>query len=245
MALIDVIVLAAGRGTRLGTGTPKALTPLRDETLVTRQLRLLAPLRDAGARFSVVVGHRAGELARALCEHHVDLVDNPAYATTGTARSLLAGLSSTHALSDALWLNADVVFDPGFAHSVVDRVLSGRGSFIGVRRGVTGEEEVKYRLDAQGRISELSKEVRHGTGEAIGVNFVTGADRAAFARALGRAEPTDYFERGVELSLELGWSAHDLTDHFAVEVDFPADLDIARVYAATEGSYGVAQAVGA
>ena len=240
MAPVHVILLAAGIGSRLGGVEPKPLTTLGvdGETAIERQLRLLAPLRADGCEFTVVVGHRATEFMVRLPD--VSFSMNLAYASTNTARSLLAGLLDTATGSrdtaGALWLNTDVVFSESFAAATVAAVRSGRGSFVGVKRGRTAEEEVKYTLDPAGRVVRLSKQVQDGEGEAIGVNFVSAYDRDAFTDTLRDVGDHDYFEAGIEGSIRRGvrWTGLDLTPHFAVEVDFPADLEAARAYVASE-----------
>jgi CDP-glycerol glycerophosphotransferase len=231
----DVVVLAAGRGTRLGGSLPKPLTPVGvdGETILARQLRLLAPLVRAGSRVRVVVGHREQELRTAL--PGVACVRAARYAETNTARSLQVALDALPEDDRGLlWLNGDVVFSPGFADAVVAAVQPGAGELVGVRRGRTADEEVKYRLEAGGCVTALSKAVRGGEGEAIGVNHVGAGGRAALRRALAGCEDGDYFEAALEATIVAGarWQALDLTDHFAVEVDDPADLAAARAHLA-------------
>lgn len=237
---MDVILLAAGLGSRLGGGLPKPLTPLGadGESLLQRQVRLLQPLLRSGASLTVVVGHEAARVASAVPRARACL--NADYATTNTAKSLLCALHTGS--GPALWLNSDVVFSRGFAEQVCQVASDVATSRIGVKRGRTAEEEVKYLLDGDGRISALSKEVAGGLGEAIGVNLVAAHDRPAFVAALAQVEARAYFERAVELTVERGhrWEPLDLTDHFAVEVDFPEDLTVARAYTAAEAALPVA-----
>ena len=232
----DIVLLAAGRGSRLGGTTPKPLTPLGadGETLIARQLRLLGPLRERGSRVTVVVGHREQEFRD--CLDGVHFVRSPRYAETNTAVSLLVGLAPAD--RGALWLNTDVAFSTGFADALVYALLAGAGSFVAVRRGRTADEEVKYLLDEDGAVCALSKQVQRGLGEAIGVNHVSPADREVLRRALAARGDGDYFEAAVEATIGSGtrWSPLDLTDHFAVEVDFPEDLAIARAFVAGETS---------
>ena len=231
-----VVVLAAGRGTRLGGATPKPLTPVGadGETIIARQLRLMSPLAEHGWRTLVVVGHERGALERAL--PGVDVVVNRRYAETNTARSLLCALQAAPP-GPVLWLNGDVVFSPEFADAVRAWVLASgpTTNLVGVVRGTTAEEEVKFLLDDAGCLRALSKQVVGGLGEAIGVNAVGSASRGALAESLAACDDQDYFERGIEVLLERGapWLPMDLTGHFAVEVDFPADLARALAHVGT------------
>lgn len=70
-----------------------------------------------------------------------------------------------------------------------------------------------------------------GLGEAVGINYVASADKAMLVRRLDGVEETDYFERAIEVVIErdgLRFVPVDISDLFAVEVDFEADLDRAN-----------------
>ncbi|AEI11614.1 MULTISPECIES: phosphocholine cytidylyltransferase family protein [Cellulomonas] len=219
-ARAHVVVLAAGLGSRLGTGAPKALTTLRDgRTILRQQLDVLS--RHAVVEPAVVVvGFRADEVRAA--EPAVRAVPNDRYASTNTARSLAIGLDACPP-GDVLWLNGDVVCHP----EVVGRVLAARTTAVAVDTAAVGEEEVKYDLDDEGWVRHLSKQVTPALGEAVGVNLVAAADRAVLRRRLDDVADGDYFERALELAIArdgLRVRPVDVSDLFAVEVDFPADL---------------------
>lgn len=219
-----VVVLAAGLGTRLGTAGPKALTSLADgRTILDHQM---AAVRESvpGAELHVVVGHRAEKVAAVL--PGADHVTNPAFATTNTGRSLALGLAACPPDAGVLWLNGDVVFDPEVLRRAVPFLEDGT-SFVTVTRAAVGDEEVKYRLGPDGDVSQLSKVVTEPLGEAVGINFVGPRHRALLKAGLARLEDGDYFERGIELAVAAGarFVPLDVTDLFAVEIDFPDDLD--------------------
>ena len=70
-------------------------------------------------------------------------------------------------------------------------------------------------------------QVQNGLGEAVGINFVAGADRAALESALADAGEQDYFEKGLEqaiLTHALRLRAIDVSSFDVVEVDFHEDL---------------------
>jgi CDP-glycerol glycerophosphotransferase len=131
-----------------------------------------------------------------------------------------------------LWLNGDVVFDRRVLSLVHDKIDSGR-SFVCVNTASVAEEEVKYTLDEQGYIHELSKSVVGGLGEAVGINFVAADDKAALIARLEEADDNDYFERGLELAIErdgLRVEAVDISQYQVVEVDFEDDLSRANSF---------------
>jgi choline kinase len=131
-----------------------------------------------------------------------------------------------------LWLNGDVVFDPAVLEHVLAWVRADE-SFVCIDTSTVADEEVKYTLDGDGYIRELSKTVVGGLGEAVGINYVSAADKPALIRQLARVDAQDYFERGIELAIEqdrLLVEPMDISDLYAVEVDFAEDLERANLF---------------
>jgi choline kinase len=223
----QVAVLAAGRGTRLGRPHPKPLTRLDDgRTILGGQLeRVTATFGDP--QVYVVVGFKLEMILEAHPE--AVFVYNEAYDETNTSKSLLRVLRATND-GGVLWMNGDVVFDAGLLALTIP-LVSGEQSFIAVNTARVADEEVKYTLDENGWIRELSKSVVNGSGEAIGVNFVSAADKHALIRHLDAVDDQDYFERGIELAIEhdgAQFAALDISALPAVEVDTPEDLALAN-----------------
>jgi choline kinase len=218
---LKAIILAAGFGRRLDQGLPKCLTPLAGTiSILDMQLsHLLAFTTD----IHVVVGFRK-ELVTARYAGCV-FVDNDRFATTNTAVSLALGLEST-GNSDVLLINGDVVFEK----DVLRRVLSEPSSGMAAKRGAMAEEEMKYRTDADRRIIALSKALMPAEGEAVGINFVCAADVPLLRSALKICGAQDYFEKGFETAIAAGMNVfeRDVSDLQCIEVDFPADLEMAR-----------------
>jgi len=69
-----------------------------------------------------------------------------------------------------LWLNGDVVFD-GDLINLLKPYIEKQSSFVAVNTSKVAEEEVKYTLK-NGFVDELSKTVKNGLGEAVGINFI-------------------------------------------------------------------------
>jgi choline kinase len=223
----QVVILAAGRGTRLGRPHPKPLTPMRDgRTIHRHQLEHLAAVLP-DAQTYVVVGFKLEMILEAHPEQV--FVYNEAYDETNTSKSLLRALRATND-GGVLWMNGDVVFE----RAVLQRALpliADEQSFVAVNTSSVGEEEVKYTVDDAGWIAQLSKVVSGGLGEAVGLNYVSAGDKAALIARLDEVDDQDYFERGIELAIErdgLRWAALDISGLSAVEVDTPEDLAVAN-----------------
>ena len=225
---IQVVILAAGMGTRLGKPWPKPLTQLSDgRSIMQQQMENVQIVFGDKARVTVVVGFKL----EMIMEAHptASFVYNEVYDQTNTSKSLLRALRASQE-SGVLWLNGDVVFDHKVLERVADRIAADK-SFVCVNTSATADEEVKYTLDDQGYIKELSKSVKSALGEAVGINFISSHEKADVIIQLDACGEQDYFERGLELAIEkhgLQMEPIDISDLFAVEVDFQDDLDRAN-----------------
>ncbi|CAL4860015.1 phosphocholine cytidylyltransferase family protein [Microbacterium sp. MM2322] len=228
--MTKIVILAAGMGSRLGRSLPKPLTTLNDgRSIMGQQHDNIHAAFGPSARITTVVGYRAETIVEAFPD--VDYVYNDRYDQTNTSKSLLRALKAT-GKSGVLWMNGDVVFDP----RVLGRALAlieADQSFVTVNTSKVSDEEVKYTVDGDGNIAELSKTVVGGLGEAVGINYISRADKPALIAQLGHVDNQDYFERGLELAVaENGVKLRplDISDLYAVEVDFAEDLDRANLY---------------
>ena len=225
---IQVVTLAAGMGTRLGKPWPKPLTQLSDgRSIMQQQMENVQAVFGDKARVTVVVGFKL----EMIMEAHptASFVYNEVYDQTNTSKSLLRALRASQE-SGVLWLNGDVVFDHKVLERVADRIAADK-SFVCVNTSATADEEVKYTVDAKGYIKELSKTVKGALGEAVGINFISSHEKADVITQLDACGEQDYFERGLELAIEkhgLQMEPIDISDLFAVEVDFQDDLDRAN-----------------
>ena len=228
MSATQVVILAAGMGTRLGSSAPKPLTTLAEgRTIMAQQVDNIHAAFGADARIAIVVGFKLDLIMEAQPE--AVFVYNERYDRTNTNRSLLKALRAS---SDGgvVWMNGDVVFDPALLDRLREHIDADR-SVIAVNTAAVAEEEVKYTVDGRGFVDSLSKTVAGGLGEAVGINFVSGRDKAALIARLIECDDQDYFERGIELAIEhdgIEVLPVDISDLFAVEVDFEEDLDRAN-----------------
>ena len=225
---IQAVILAAGMGTRLGRPFPKPLTPLSDgRTIMQQQMENLAHVFGEDVRISTVVGFKLDLILEAFPD--VNYIYNEAYDQTNTNRSLLKALKLS-ASGGVLWMNGDVVFDPAVLQAVLPHIAAEQ-SFICVNTATVGEEEVKYTVDSDGLVAQLSKQVVDARGEAVGINYVSAQDKPTLIQRLAECTEADYFERGIELAIDkdrMRVLPVDIGEMFAVEVDFEEDLDRAN-----------------
>lgn len=225
---LQVVILAAGMGTRLGKPWPKPLTPLADgRSIMAQQLENVEKVYKDQARVTIVVGFKMEMIMEA--HPNVAFIYNENYDQTNTSKSLLKALKVSQE-SGVLWLNGDVVFDAKVLERIKERIINEK-SFVCVNTSATADEEVKYTVDDRGYINALSKQVVGALGEAVGINFISKHHKGSVITYLEQCLDNDYFERGLELAVEkagIEIEPVDISDLFAVEVDFQADLDRAN-----------------
>jgi len=220
---MKIIILAAGIGSRLGNPFPKPLTPLKNgKSIMQMQTDNIASHYDIDD-VNVVVGFKKDLIMERFPE--LTYVYNPYFDTTNTSKSLLQALKK-HKDKSVLWFNGDVVFDEKLLN-ILNPYIEQNQSFVAVNTSKVAEEEVKYTLK-DGYINELSKTVKNGLGEAVGINFISSKDIIKFITRLEECDVNDYFERGLELGIEkdnLKIKAVDISKFNCMEIDFVEDLE--------------------
>ena len=154
---LQVVILAAGMGTRLGKPWPKPLTPLADgRSIMAQQLENVEKVFGQEARVTIVVGFKMEMIMEA--HPNAAFIYNEVYDQTNTSKSLLKALRASQE-SGVLWLNGDVVFDSRVLERVQSRMREEK-SFVCVNTSATSDEEIKYTVDKDGNINSLSKQVK-------------------------------------------------------------------------------------
>ena len=226
----QIVILAAGTGSRLGRTLPKPLTELADgRTIMQQQFDNIHRAFGPKAPVTIVVGYKFEHIIEAFPD--ADFVYNDQYDQTNTSKSLLRALRASSS-GGVLWMNGDVVFDPEALERAAAMVAREQ-SFVSVNTAKVSDEEVKYTVDADGFIRQLSKSVDNALGEAVGINYVAKEEKRSLIRQLNRVADQDYFERGIELAIEqdkLRFEPVDISDLYAVEIDFAEDLERANLF---------------
>tara|TARA_B100000315_G_scaffold195877_1_gene186901 strand:- start:60 stop:761 length:702 start_codon:yes stop_codon:yes gene_type:complete len=218
-----VIILAAGRGTRLGKPFPKTLTNLKDgKSILLHQLDGLYKYIRRDNIF-VVVGYKKELIKQVFPDLHY--INNDRYNVTNTSQSLLIALNQ-FPKKDILWLNGDIVYD----HRVIKRLISTPNSCMAVNSAKVGDEEVKYKTNKSRYVIEISKEVKKPEGESVGIHKIPANEVPILIKYLSVCKDQDYFEKGLEMAIQNGLKVTpiDISDLNCIEIDFPEDLDAAN-----------------
>jgi len=223
---MEVVILSAGIGSRLGNPFPKPLTPLQDgQRILDKQVAAYSSAFGKD-KITLVVGFKKNLIMESFPD--LKFVYNSIFDQTNTSKSLLTALSKVTD-EGVLWSNGDVVFDPKLL-VVLQPYIDKDVSFVSVNTSKVSDEEVKYTLE-NGYINELSKEVKNGLGEAVGINYISSKDLAVFKNYLDACDAQDYFEKAIELSIQnenIKVEAVDISQFNCIEVDFQEDLDFAN-----------------
>ncbi len=237
---MKAIILAAGMGKRLEAvsgGLPKCMVPVGNRPLVDRLIERSA---QAGIDEVIIV---TGYCAEALRDHVAKIdhplakkavfVHNDRFSDMGNFYSLLVAEEAV-AGSAFVKLDGDLLMD----ETVLPKVLAcaGPGVLAVDCRDGMGEEEMKVRVDADGKILELNKRMEPSVavGEYIGVDRVDAElckpvfDMLRELIEIG--ETDEYYERAYERLIQNGapYEVADVTGCQWTEIDDAADLENAN-----------------
>ncbi|MDC1534910.1 phosphocholine cytidylyltransferase family protein [Flavobacteriaceae bacterium] len=219
---MKIIILAAGIGSRLGNPFPKPLTKLKNNKSIMQMMtENISSFYDTDM-INLVVGFKKDLIMESFPD--LTYVYNQYFDQTNTAKSLLKAIKKNKGQS-ILWMNGDIVFDKNILirlKEYIDKDIS----FVAVNTSKVAEEEVKYTLKDD-CINELSKEVKNGLGEAVGINFISSKYIELFIKRLEECNDNDYFERALEIAIEKdGFKIKpvDISDFNCIEIDFEEDL---------------------
>ncbi|MFQ5838371.1 MAG: sugar phosphate nucleotidyltransferase [Thermoplasmata archaeon] len=234
---MKALVLAAGRGTRLGDLTkdkPKAVLqvgsrPILDyilhacQSVDVEELVLVVGYREKVLRDHVGEGQEWG--------FEVSYVTNPKSRVTENAYSVFLAREQLQRRRFLL-VNADTLFHPGIAVALTERQRSRAILAVDMEKKL-GREEMKVIVDGS-QVTEISKELepQRADGEYIGVALVQEPRLfyESLAEALREQGPQIYYEEAFAQMARSGISPYaESTKGLPwIEVDTPDDLREAR-----------------
>ena len=228
------VILAAGMAKRLRPLTdtkPKCLLKVGERTLLERTVDAM---RQAGIQeFLVVTGYR-GEMIRDFLREYSSFtfLDNTDYEHNNNIYSLWMACQKVRGC-DFLLMDSDILCDP----AAVVRIAQEPTAALAVNRHELGEEEMKVVVDADNRITEISKTCRpeDAIGESVGIEKITADYSEALARELDQMILQEglidiFYERAFERLIPQGhtFKVVDTTHYFSYELDTPEDFQRAQ-----------------
>ncbi len=245
MSRTHVIVLAAGRGSRLGAlgaDTPKWLLDVGGEVLAERQLAAITGEAPGVASVRVVTGHAAEAVERFLAERPgsgATTLHNADYARLNNWYSVLLALRAVDEPgARVVVLNGDLLAEraaiAGFLAEVARTDAEGLLA-VDLGRRLT-DESMKVALRADGTLDRIGKVgVDPAAGEYVGLLMARGgvlaALRARLETFVGRPEAADeWYEGAVGRTAAEGaaWHVWAMPSGRWVEIDDDDDLAAAR-----------------
>ena len=223
------LILAAGRGTRLGASTnstPKCLLEIGRRPLIEHQLEALA---EAGVGpVALIVGYCADEV-REVVGIRAEYIDNPRWHATNSLYSF--SLARPWVNDSLVVLNCDLLFHP----DILNRLLqNGPDCLAYDSSSGQGREHMKVKI-YKDRVLDMGKEIPadEASGENVGIVYFS------------KETADEVFRRSEELLAgdgEKQWlgaavrevmrgrdiRAVDIAGLPWAEIDFPYDLDRAR-----------------
>ena len=240
---VHVVVLAAGRGSRLGAlggETPKWLLSVGGRTLADRQLEGVARAGDAVASVRVVTGHAAEAIETALAgrPEQVGVVHNPEFAELNNWWSLLRALRELPDEGPVVVINADLCADPDAVAGYLAHVASGADDAslaVDLERELT-DESMKVATHPDGTLARIGKvDIDEPVGEYVGMlaarGELLGRLRVALEAFVDRPEAVnEWYEGAVGRTAAAGapWHVWPMPSSGWVEIDDDADLDLAE-----------------
>jgi choline kinase len=237
-SLPHVVILAAGRGSRLGSlgdATPKWLLDVGGQTLADRHLEGLRRARGV-ASVTVATGHAADAIERRLEQQDAIApltLHIPEYEALNNWWTLLRALRVLPGEGPVVVVNADLCAHPDAIAAFVDAARGPHDALLAVdlERPLT-DEAMKVALHADATLSAIGKaEVRSPTGEYVGMLMARGAALTALREALeafvDRPEDANqWYEGAVGTCAAAGvpWRAWPMPSGGWVEIDDDADL---------------------
>jgi choline kinase len=234
-----VVVLAAGKGSRLSVVSPdrpKWLVEVGDEVIADRQLAGIAAASDHVASTTIVTGHGAAAIGRYLSERDADAstLFNETYETINNWYSVLLALRSLPEDARIVFMNSDLFVEPDTVSEFIrDAATTDAEALIAVdlERELT-DESMKVTRRADGTLDRIGKkDVPVGDGEYIGILMARGSVLRRFRDGLaafeGREECiNEWYEGAVRDTAAAGadWLVWAVPSGRWVEIDDDDDL---------------------
>jgi len=225
------LVLAAGRGSRLGNRTdniPKSLLPLNDQgnTLLDYNLKILQDLKLD--KILIVTGYESEQIEAVAKKYkNTEIVYNPFWNHCNVLGSMYMAMDKLD--DDFLFLHADTLMDEAAWQKL--SVMKEGDMILPYEAKICGEEEMKIIIE-EGKITKISKlfDATLAAGEFVGIALFKKSTipyfKSTAERLFKKGDLQHYMESVIQSSINE--SKHDIrpldiSKYDFVEVDFEED----------------------
>lgn len=241
----EVIILAAGLGSRLGPNTaarPKCLVPVNGTPILQRMVDSL--LAHGVEGITVAIGYLGDQIRQFFAERYaglrVNFVENPNYAATGSVFSLDLALDAVDPAAHLLLVEGDVVCEPELIRRTF--ASAAQASALTVLSPYEPSLSGTFALTGQGRVAAwLHESVRTPdfplaeSFKTVNISFLRAGQPAQALRAAvkhtivkgGVKAPLEYAMQDL-VSQGLPIEALETAGLRWFEIDTPEDLAIAE-----------------
>jgi choline kinase len=225
------VLLAAGRGKRLGRSSPKVLVEIAGKTLLERHL---ANMHQAGiTALTIVVGFEQQQIRDALAglkaPFPVELIENPDF-LRGSILSLLVAVKAGRLDDGGVWMDADVLYPA----ELLRRLVASRHEnclLIDPGSEENGEEMmVGFYRDRANKIARRVGPNWEVAGETVGFAKAGTAGMRVLRRILEDEAHAGRVDQEYEAAMdkafaEVAFGYERIDDLPWTEIDFPSDIE--------------------
>ncbi|HEY5367376.1 MAG TPA: phosphocholine cytidylyltransferase family protein [Hanamia sp.] len=236
---MKAVILAAGIASRLRPltdDTPKCLLKVGEKSILELTIDniIASDIDDV----IIVTGYLEEKIKNFVSKKYrglnVTYIYNEVYGTTNNIYSLW--LTKESLLGDEMLLmDSDIIFDK----EIITKLLASKyESCLALKRHDVQDEEIKVKVDENGRVLEIGKEVKleDAIGESIGIEkFGAQTLKQLFTiierKIVIEKNVNQFYEAAFEELADKGANIYtvDTTDYICVEIDTAADLESARL----------------
>jgi choline kinase len=236
---MKTIILAAGIASRLRPltdHTPKCLLKVGEKNILELTIENL--LATNNSDIIIVTGYLSDQIKGFVMERfpglNVTYIHNKLYASTNNIYSLWLAKEAVLG-DDMMMMDSDIVFDK----LIITKLLNaGYINCLALKRHNVHDEEIKVKVDAIGRVVEISKEVNpsEAVGESIGIEIFGKETLPELFRILDKKviienKINQFYETAFQEFANNNNDIYivDTTEYLCIEIDTPEDLQSAEM----------------